>query len=112
MISCLSTSIPVFLIVDQNRPCHGEGVVRYPNIYYGGMFNEAMRLSDGSDWVCIITSDLVINDANKERIVSRMLEAVKISEIGCYQPSCDKRGRSHSHGYNQSRKHDAPSAIL
>lgn len=82
-------------------PCHGEGVVRYPNIYYGGMFNEAMRLSDGSDWVCIITSDLVINDANKERIVSRMLEAVKIPEIGCYQPSCDKRGRSHSHGYNQ-----------
>lgn len=83
-----------------NPPC--PKAIHYNNIYYGGMFNEAIKKSRNHEWCCIITSDVQIADSMTEAIPKRMLDIISRSNVGCYQPSCVRQGRSHLYGYTSS----------
>lgn len=74
--------------------------IHFGNIYYGGMFNEAVKKAAEYKWCCVITSDVLIDDTNATTLIKRMKEIATSSKCGVYQPSCDRRGRSHSYGYN------------
>jgi len=82
-----------------DKPC--PMAISYENIYYGGMFNEAIKKSTHYDWCCIITSDVLINDNNATRLIGMMKNVANMPAVGNYQPSCDVKGRSHSFGYNK-----------
>lgn len=83
-------------------PC--PGAIHYDNIYYGGMWNEAVKKSRNAKWCCIITSDVQI-DASMERLIpDRMKQISTSSQVGNYQPSCHPSGRSHQYGYNKSTR--------
>jgi len=79
-------------------PC--PDAIHFGNIYYGGMFNEAIKKSSEYKWCCIITSDVLIDDQNAKGLIERMRQISVSQTTGNYQPSCDRRGRSHSYGYN------------
>lgn len=80
-------------------PC--PSAIHYDNIYYGGMFNEAIKKSRNAKWCCIITSDVEISNETFPILINHMNEISNIEAVGCYQPSCSRDGRSHQYGYNQ-----------
>lgn len=82
-----------------NPPC--EGAIKYDNIYYGGMFNEAVKKSKNAKWCCIVTSDVEVSDDAFPILINHMNEVSNMGSVGCYQPSCDLDGRSHQYGYNK-----------
>lgn len=79
-------------------PC--PDAIHFGNIYYGGMFNEAVKKASDYKWCCVITSDVLIDDANAKGLIERMKHISASQTTGNYQPSCDRRGRTHSYGYN------------
>ena len=97
--SLMSPHFPtVILDSGSNPPC--PSATNYDNIYYGGLFNEAMGLAKNHKWICLITSDVQINDSNSAKLIERMSHIALQPNVGTYQPSCDKNGRSHPPGYN------------
>jgi hypothetical protein len=83
-----------------NPPC--PNAIHYDNIYYGGMFNEAIKKSRSREWCCIITSDVQIDDQFVQLLPERMKQIAANPSVGNYQPSCHHAGRSHQYGYNKS----------
>lgn len=81
-------------------PC--DGAIHYDNIYYGGMWNEAIKKSRNYEWCCIITSDVQIDESMVQLIPQRMKQIMTSPKVGNYQPSCHPSGRSHQYGYNKS----------
>jgi len=97
--SIMSPHFPtVILDSGSNPPC--PSAATYGNVYYGGLFNEAIALAKGYKWLCLITSDGQIDDRNAAILVEHMSHISLQPSVGNYQPSCDKRGRSHPPGYN------------
>lgn len=83
-----------------NPPC--PNAIHYDNIYYGGMFNEAIKKSRNYEWCCIITSDVRIDPQFDTILPQRMMQIMRDKTVGNYQPSCHHTGRSHQYGYNKS----------
>jgi hypothetical protein len=81
-------------------PC--PDAIRFENIYYGGMWNEAIKKSRNYEWCCLITSDVQIADQEAAKLVERMKGVSMASDVGNYQPSCALNGRSHAYGYNKN----------
>jgi|GEM_PF-1112176 len=75
--------------------------IHFENIYYGGMWNEAVKKAKAGpyEWCCIITSDVQITDQAAAFLIERMKAVAINPSIGNYQPSCHSSGRSHSYGY-------------
>ena len=89
----------IILDSGSNPPC--ANAVKLDNIYYGGMFNESIQRAKKYKWCCIVTSDVIIDEANAKRLITRINEVCASPRIGNYQPSCDRSGRSHDFGYNK-----------
>lgn len=83
-----------------NPPC--PNAIHYENIYYGGMWNEAIKKAKGHEWCCVITSDVIIDAQFEATLPERMKQIMRIPTVGAYQPSCHQSGRSHKYGYNKS----------
>jgi len=69
-------------------PC--PDAIHFENIYYGGMWNEAIKKSKPYEWCCIITSDVQISDQAAPVLVERMKIMSMTPGVGNYQPSCVK----------------------
>lgn len=99
--SIFGEHFPTYILDSGSNPACPDAI-HYDNIYYGGMFNEAIKKSRNYRWCCVITSDVMIDDQFASLLPQRMIEASNNAEIGCYQPSCHPTGRSHQYGYNKS----------
>ena len=76
-----------------NKFSDEKHVKHYDNIYYGGLFNESIKLlkkENGPEWLLVICDDIVIDDENFTKLVNMLnhVEDGTISDnIGLYQPS-------------------------
>lgn len=70
-------------------PIEDDRVVKYPNIYCGGMFNETIELVKikKPDWVFHVDDDILIDDENFNRLLERINIVKENDKIGVYQAS-------------------------
>lgn len=79
------------LVLDSGSNERHSEFITLPNIYYGGL----MKLSSdrciqgGYKWLIIITSDVQINDENGAKLIDRINQISKQSDVGLYTPSID-----------------------
>ena len=71
------------------EPIDHERVLTYPNICWGGMYDEAVKLLSKKkyNWLFVVCDDILIDELNFSKLLSSMAMVVKIKECGIYQPS-------------------------
>lgn len=95
----------VILDSGSNPPSTHEKAIVLPNIYYSGLMNKAyeLLLQKGCRFLMLVTSDIEIDGANMQRLVSAMNEISHSENVALYQPSC--RFSFHGRALPQSMCH-------
>jgi hypothetical protein len=75
--------------------------IQFPNIYYGGLFNETKKLSEKKNykWVGIITSDVIIDDIEADKLIDRLKTLKTMKNVGIWSLIGDKNGHSNRYVY-------------
>jgi hypothetical protein len=75
--------------------------IQFPNIYYSGLFNETKKLSENKNynWVGIITSDVIINDTDVDKLIARLKTLKTMQNVGIWSLIGDKNGHSNRYVY-------------
>jgi hypothetical protein len=90
-----SSQFETLLIDSGSRDKHSAFDVCFPNIYYSGLWNEAVKLSlsRSAEWLLFCASDITIDEPNA--VLKYVVEASCNPRIGIYTPSLDPASRAY-----------------
>jgi hypothetical protein len=88
-------------VLDSGNTCTVNEFMQFPNIYYAGLFNETKKLVEKKNykWVGIITSDVIIDDAEVDKLIDRLKTLKTMQNVGIWSLIGDKRGHSNRYVY-------------
>lgn len=86
------------IVLDSGSDNPSDLFIKLENIYYNGLFNESVRLLNekNKEWLMLITSDILIDEFNYEKMTNKLLNENMFSDIGVYSPSSTIESRSHA----------------
>ena len=101
-LNILSPYFDVYVLDSGNTKTINE-FIQFPNIYYGGLFNETKKLSEKKNykWVGIITSDVIIDDAEVDKLIDRLKTLKMTRNVGIWSLIGDKSGHSNRYVYTK-----------
>lgn len=72
-----------------DTPPEGEHVIKYPNIFWTGMFKKAVNfaLKGNFKWMFLVCDDILIGQADFNRLIYSLSVIYDSDDIGIYQPS-------------------------
>ena len=79
-----------------DKPLENDRVIKLDNIYWGGMFDETIKLAKekNPEWVFHVDDDILIDDENFEKLISQINIVINDNTIGIYQPSTTKESHN------------------
>ena len=99
----LNSLSPYFdtVVLDSGNDKVCKDFIQFDNIYYGGLWNEAKKLSEKKDYkyVGIITSDVLIDDKNISLLINKLNWLLTTSNVGVFSVIGDKNGHSNRFQY-------------
>ena len=74
-----------------DEPMENDNVLKFGNIYWGGMFDESVKLlnSEGKEyeWLFVVCDDILCDEENFTKLVSSLNRISTTNNVGEYQPS-------------------------
>lgn len=97
------------IILDSGSQTPPDGALKFPNIYYAGLLNEAFRLATDNkyDFLFIICSDVTVPDQSLENLKIR-LSGIEYKNLGCYGPSSTGSDYTFSKSAGKNQLRDTP----
>lgn len=77
------------VILDSGSTIKPKESIQFGNIFYGGLFNEAVKMSlEGHyEWLILITSDITIDSDNYIKFKKKLSVITNMEFVGLYSPS-------------------------
>lgn len=77
-------------------PLENDRVLKFDNIYWGGMFDETIKLAKekNPEWVFHVDDDILIDDENFKNLLASIERVTNDGKIGIYQPSTTKESHN------------------
>ena len=90
-------------VLDSGNTCTVKEFIQFPNIYYAGLFNETKKLAEKKNykWVGIITSDIIIDDTEVDKLIDRLKTLKIMRNVGIWSLIGDKSGHSNRYVYTK-----------